>query len=135
MGSIDRGFIRTLEVLITITLMFMLLITLIKTTPPIPATEKNTLVLSRYAKDIKDMVCNSWRDRQLIIYGASLTPINNSINYAVPYDLKYRIAILNVTTLQVLDSTGYSQASTTDIATAGCIIRGNKTTKRVLVQV
>ena len=130
-----RGYMRIIEVLIVLTLMFTLLAGLVRTNPPQAASGGGNTMLTRHAEDIRSMVCSSPRDRNLVL-ALALGPINDSVGYALSEGVKYRISVVNATDRSdVLDWTGYALPGDedTDISTAGCVVSGMPGTKGVVV--
>lgn len=129
---------RIIEVVLALILMFALMTALIQQNPAVPQARKNTRIMNRYAEDLKNMVCNSERDRTLALAG-DLDAINESLDYVLPYDIKFRVAVLDSGDSE-LWSTGYALPdlvnSPTDVSSTGCAIRNETTpTRRLLVQV
>jgi hypothetical protein len=123
-----RGYMRIVEVIITLVLLFTYTALVVSRNPPIPQSVKNTRVLTRHAVDLKNMVCNSDQDRKTITKGNPLGNINSSLFAVTPPDLAYQLVVMDPVTEAVTASTGFElpdlsdPGESTDVATASCII-------------
>lgn len=115
-----RGFMRIIEVLLVITLMFTLMTAIVKQNPPIQH-EKNIKILQRYALDASNMICNSRRARGIVMSGAPMSWINSSLAYVMPENIRYSAIVLNGAGATI-KSTGYSLPSGKEIATSSCSV-------------
>ncbi|MCD4740315.1 hypothetical protein K8R43_03935 [archaeon] len=131
----NKGFSKILELVLVLVLLFSLVITVSQNIPPTTTSKHNLQVLSRYASDIRNMICNSERDRRIMIKNATMTTINQSINYIAPPDLKHRIVILNTTDDSLIQATGYPNPDEENLMTASCIIVDDETTIEAEVMV
>ncbi|MCK4327742.1 MAG: hypothetical protein KAW41_04665 [Candidatus Diapherotrites archaeon] len=114
-----RGFMRILEVLIVLMLLFTLMTAIVKQNPPVQQT-RNIAVLQRYATDASNMLCNSDKARAIAMSGAAMAWISNSLTYSLPEDIQYSVIVVNITSGDIIKSTGASIPEDTDIATASC---------------
>lgn len=115
-----RGFMRIIEVLLVVTLMFTLMTAIVKQTPPVQH-EKNIMILQRYALDGANMICNSQRGRFIVISGAGMGWINSSMAYVMPENIKYSVLVLD-SAGNIVKSTGYSLPADTETATSSCTV-------------
>ena len=129
-----RGFARILELVLVLVLLFALVTTVTQQIPPTPSTPENLEVLARYASDIRNMVCNSDRDRKLILSNSSLDTIEDAINYVAPADLNFRIVILDPASGSVIATLGDSLPTGVSIVTSSCILTRGNIVRKVVVQ-
>jgi hypothetical protein len=115
-----------LELVLVLVLLFALVTTVTQHNPPISSYRENLRVLGRYTEDLKNMVCNSDRDRMLVLNNESLNVINASLSYASPEDLTYRLVVLNSSNSQTISSTGFPLPTDKSIMTSSCLlVKGN----------
>ena len=74
-----KGYMRIVEVVITLVLLFSYSALVISRNPATPQSTKNTRILIRQAGDLKNMVCNSDRDRKRITKDLPLNTINTTL--------------------------------------------------------
>jgi hypothetical protein len=123
-----KGVLRIIEIVIVLVLMFTLIQTLVQYNPSYSTSTGNIRVLSRYAIDVKNMVCNNERDRVQAFSGSAMTSTNSSIVSAVPAQLRFRVYITSTTDGSVIKSFGYTEpdlgsaATVTDVAATSCVI-------------
>ncbi len=115
-----RGFMRIIEVLLVITLMFTLMAAVVKQNPPI-RHEKGISMLQRYALDASSMVCNCQRARGIVGSEAPMAWINSSLAYVMPENMRYNVAVLD-SAGNIVKSTGYALPSNREIATSSCTV-------------
>ena len=130
-----KGFMRILEVLIVLMLLFTLMNAIVKQNPPVQQT-RNIAVMYRYATDAANMMCNSDRAIAIFMSGASMNWISRSLNYAFPEDIDYSLIVVNMTDESIMKSTGNSLPSEGDIATSSCqVTRWGLPSRLVVVRV
>ncbi len=127
-----KGFMRIIEALLVITLMFTLMTSIVKQQPPTITSTSNMKVLSRWSSDMRNMVCNSPQDNTLIFAG-TLDSINASFTYVSPPGLKYRLVVLDASD-NYLTETGFVLESTNNMASTGCVLTNGATTRKVVMQ-
>ena len=114
-----KGFMRILEVMIVLMLLFTLMAAIVKQNPPTQQT-RNIAVLQRYATDGSNMMCNSDKAVGIFMSAAAMAWVSNSLNYAMPEDIKYSIIVVNITSGNILKSAGSTLPDEGDLATASC---------------
>ena len=114
-----RGFMRILEVLIVLMLLFTLMNAVVKQNPPVQQT-RNIAVMQRYAIDAANMMCNCDRAVGIFMSGASMNWVSQSLNYALPEDIRYSLIVVNMTDQSTIKSAGGTLPGEGDIATSSC---------------
>ena len=132
-----KGFMRIVETLLVIMLLFTLMTAIIRQVPPIEQA-KNIRVLQRNAMDCSNMICNSDRDVGIVMSAAAMTWINSSMNYVMPENLKFNVIVVNTTDDSTIKSTGYDMPTSydMDVATSSCTVtRWGLDPRQVVVRV
>ena len=129
-----RGFMRIIEVLLVVTLMFTLMTAIVKQNPPVQH-EKNIMMLQRYALDASNMICNSQKGRGIVGSSAPMVWINSSLAYVMPENIKYSAIVLDSAGGSV-KSTGYALPSGVETATSSCTVsRWGSSPRTVVVRI
>lgn len=115
-----KGFMRIIETLLVVMLLFTLMSAVVGQNPPIQH-EKNIRVLQRYALDGANMICNSQRGRGIVMSAAAMTWINSSLNYVMPENIEFSVIVQN-SAGTILKSTGYTLPENMEIATSSCSV-------------
>ena len=130
-----KGFMRIVEALIVLMLMFTLMTALVKQNPSIQHA-KNIQILQRYSLDASNMVCNSERARGIVMTPAAMVWINSSLRYSLPENLRYNV-IVNNQAGNLIKSTGYTMPEGyQNLATSSCTVsRWGDPPREVVVRV
>ena len=132
-----KGFMRIIETMLVIMLLFTLMSAIVKQVPSIEQA-KNIKILKRYATDGSNMVCNSDRSRGIVMSPAAMTWINSSMEYVMPENLKFNVIVVNTTDDSIIKSSGYDMPTSydSDVATASCTVtRWGLDPRQVVVRV
>ncbi|MFC2174393.1 hypothetical protein ACFLQ2_00800 [archaeon] len=116
-----KGFMRILEVLIVIMLLFTLMTAVVKQNPP-TSMATNLRVLQRHATDSSNMMCNCDRAVAIFMSAASMNWVTSTMTYALPEDIQYSLIVVNITSGDIIKSSGGNLPETGDIATASCSV-------------
>lgn len=118
-----KGYMRIIEVLLVITLMFTLMVAVVSQNPPVQQA-KNIAVLQRYAADAAKMLCGSERGAAIMLGLGATGWINESLAYALPENLKFSAIAVEGGVVQDDRTTGYALPSSGEIATSSCAVTG-----------